>query len=191
VATRGRYPAELGLDATLRPPDRPAATATLRGDGTLDELSVRLAVESPYALDVDLVVADVLGSASLDGTLRARLVPAEVGLDGARQIERLVSAERDGPGALRLAGQVDLGGEVSAALDGEWSALRWPLVGEPIAASPRGTIELRGTPAALEARLAAGWDANGRLDGDVRRDRARIDMGLHWRSQSRRPDGAP
>src|SRR5690606_37262409 len=86
------------------------------------------------------------------------------------------------------AGQVDLGGEVSAALDGEWSALRWPLVGEPIAASPRGTIELRGTPAALEARLAAGWDANGRIDGVVRRDGERIDIDLDWRDVSWPPD---
>src|SRR5690606_5782733 len=179
--------------------------------------------------------ADVLEDPTLDGTLRARLVPAEIGLDAAVaeaaaqlafagplddlavtgradaslpdvadaelelaarwlgravEVERLEIAERNGPAAVRLAGRVELDPAPSAALEGEWAGLRWPLTGEPVAASPRGTIELRGTPAALEGRLAAEWDANGRIDGIVRRDGERIDVELDWRDVSWPPRAA-
>ena len=235
LETRGRYAAELALDAALRPPGRPAARATLRGVGTLDELRVRLEVERPYALDVELVVAKALEDASLDGTLRTRLVPAEVGLDvavaeaaaelafagpldalgvtgradaslpgvadaelevaarwlgGAVEVERLEIAEQGGPSAVRLAGRVELDPDLSAALEGEWVGLRWPLDGEPVAASPRGTITLRATPAVLEGRLAAEWDTDGRIDGIVRRDGERIDVELDWRDVSWPPRAA-
>src|SRR5690606_12110111 len=81
VETADGYAAELALDATVRPPGRPAASAAIRGAGTLDDLTVHVSVEPPYALEAELVAADILGDVSLDGTLRARIVTAEIGLD--------------------------------------------------------------------------------------------------------------
>jgi len=229
VEAGGRYAAELALDAIVRPPERPEANAAIRAAGTLDELTARVTVEPPYALEAELVAADVLENALLDGTLRARLVTAELGLDvavaetsidvtfagpigaleisaradaslpvfadaeielvgrwldGAVEVDTLEITERGGPGALRLAGRVDIDPTLTAALDGEWAGLRWPLAGEPVAASPRGTVELRGTPARLEGRLDAGWDADGRITGVVRRDGERIAAELEWRDVS-------
>src|SRR5690606_26592236 len=105
-------------------------------------------------------------------------------LGAAVEIDRLEITERGGPGAVRLAGRVDVDPTLSAALDGEWSGLRWPLAGEPVAASPRGNVELRGTPTQLEGRIDAGWDADGRVTGVVRRDGERIAVELDWRDVS-------
>ncbi len=229
VETGGGYAADIALDATVRPPERPAANAAIRGAGTLDALTVRASIAAPYLLEAEVVAAELLENPTFDGTLRARLVPDEVGLDvpvaetnvelalagpmdalgiqaradaslpgfadieldvdarwlgAAVEVERLEITERGGPGALRLAGRIDVEPALSAALAGEWSGLRWPLAGEPVAASPRGSVELNGTPARLEGRIDAGWDTNGRITGVLRRDGERIAAELEWRDVS-------
>lgn len=229
IAPAAPYAAELALDAVVRPPQRPAATAAVRASGTLDRLELRIDAEAPYTLAVELDVADVLDGPVLDGEVRARVVPADIGVDiaiaeaglelelagplddlavggradaaipdlmhvdialaarwlgNAVEVATLDIDERDGPAALGLAGRIALDPGPDIALTGEWSGLRWPLAGEPVAASPGGTLELRGTPTDLEARLAAAWDTDGRIDGVVRRDSERIAADLEWRDVS-------
>jgi autotransporter translocation and assembly factor TamB len=51
-----------------------------------------------------------------------------------------------GGATLDLAGTISLAGQVPQfAVAGSWQMLRWPLVGEPIAGSPQGRIDVHGT----------------------------------------------
>jgi len=102
--------------------------------------------------------------------------------------------------ALTTKGTVDFRGEAPLlALEGDWTALRWPLGGEPVVESRQGTYTLRGSlPYAFTARAdvfgpsipAADFSASGvfdtqkvvlkRVDGNVMKGRLQGSGQLAW-----------
>jgi translocation and assembly module TamB len=226
IATEGHYRSQIDLAWRVLYGELPPAAGTVEARGGLNALALQIAVEPPYALDADLLVRELLGELSLEGTVATpRLEPAALGLEspvatvraelaiagtladfavrgeadveapalldarvgvavrwraGALEVETLEIADRNSAAHLSLAGRIDLAPELAVQLGGEWRALRWPLEGEPIATSRRGSLELAGTLEELSARLDAELGPTGRVDGTVRRSGDSVDVALDW-----------
>jgi translocation and assembly module TamB len=140
----------------------------------------------PAAFGIAQVPAETVGSTlSLRGTLDALEVTGRVALQGgeadgvaadiaaryagdAIEIHSLDVVDRDSRGAMHASGRVALGGQQPVLeLDATWSALQWPLRGEPRVASDTGSFELRGTlrdyTLALNGNLALADGTNGKV----------------------------
>ncbi|MGB3210987.1 MAG: translocation/assembly module TamB domain-containing protein [Desulforhopalus sp.] len=87
----------------------------------------------------------------------------------------------DQPAQVRASGQVAVTGDPELDIAVDWQQLQWPLTEEPIITSPRGTIELTGTPENLLAGLDIEVGDAGRIEGKAKRENQVIDIVLDWR----------
>jgi len=137
-------------------------TAALKSAGDLDNASLtgELTLAAPDLPDAGRLRADLdLGWQDPVLAIRALRIneiaetPADAGQSSA-------VAEATNPAMLELTGRLDLGADgtdavPTFALDGTWERLRWPLVGDPIAASPGGEIKASGSLDDYDYSLAA------------------------------------
>lgn len=142
-------------------------------------------------LTVD-ATAHAMGHASaIDYTARAKAVDPERGsfmlaLDGtlAEQIitiQQLTLVEAHSPTRLLAKGNLDLARKpFTLDLKAEWQKLRWPLQGEPRFTSPRGNLDITGTPQDLTARIDAAVGDGGGINGQIRREHDHINLALDW-----------
>jgi translocation and assembly module TamB len=101
---------------------------------------------------------------------------------------------------LAVQGQVNLSGRQPVLnLEAQWRDLRWPLGGVALVTSPEGQLAVNGTPADLKARLDVALGEGGRIEGNVGRTGAQVEVALDWRdlrwplmgaAQVRSPEGA-
>ncbi|HEU4616626.1 MAG TPA: hypothetical protein VFV10_01225, partial [Gammaproteobacteria bacterium] len=177
-----------GLDARL------AITKLL----SAAELDGRIeARPSPAAIGVAAPVETISATAMVGGSLSAvdvvgravlgagRLGEAAISIDAtyaadALDVRSLEVTEPSAHGRLTLAGKVALAPQIDVALAGDWQSLSWPLVGEPVVESPKGSLRLSGAPEALRADLSATVGAKGGVDGMVRRNGDKLDASLAW-----------
>ncbi len=84
------------------------------------------------------------------------------------------------PAQLTASGQIDLAEEPKLNLTMDWKQLQWPLKGDPLISSPRGAVNLTGTPAKLHAGLDIAVGDTGTIKGKADRDNAVVDIALDW-----------
>lgn len=103
---------------------------------------------------------------------------------GGLRVQSLKLAEVDAALEARLSGHFHRAfGRYAVKLTGDWTALRWPLQGDPMLRSPRGSIDVAGTlpelAGELQAQLRSRGDtvsvaASGGLEDE------RVDVTLSW-----------
>lgn len=145
----------------------------------------------PYTLDARISAAGDAAegrfSALLDtsdptlGSLHADL---NGGYDGVGLLlDRLVLTMPDHAATAEVSGRVLLDqAQPVAELKGSWQGLRWPLQGEPVIESPRGAMEINGSPDDLSAEVDMALAGDGRIQGQVGYRQQQLDVQLDWRS---------
>ncbi len=143
--------------------------ATANAGGAVDDLG--------FSVDVTFVAAE-FGSINLtaNGGFEQQLL----------DIKKLLLTVADTPAQLQGQGQVDLAGsapELDVAVN--WKQLQWPLQGSaPVVISPAGKVDVQGAIDNLTAKLNIGLHADGRINGNVRRQDDAIKVALDWRNVS-------
>ncbi len=136
-------------------------------------------------LDAASIVGKVRGAAAAGSELPdLGELNADLALDWRDQvliIQSLALTEAGSGAALELTGHADTGdAAIPFQLDAGWSGLRWPLAGEAVAASPKGSLRVDGTLDAFRYQLGA--EAAGAqipaltltIDGDGSKQETRI-----------------
>jgi translocation and assembly module TamB len=144
----GRYTLSGRVDALAA--DLEAALSAAGGVERVQlTLSGGAAPQPPHAFDATLAwQADTVPAGPLRGTAEIR-----GDRDGVRVDHRL---QGPGPARARVAGTVALAAPGPLLdLAGEWTQLRWPLEGDPLAQSPRGRLAVAGPVDALAVRVDA------------------------------------
>lgn len=154
-----------------------------------------------WPLEGKRLAASPRGTADVQGTpddlrfgAQARVVEPQAGelavdLDGGFAADTVtiedltVTIPQHQPTRLHAAGSVALGGKQPLLdMHATWEQLRWPLQGEEIlVTSPRGKIDLSGTPEDIRAELAVAVGKRGQIEGQARREGETIDLALDWR----------
>lgn len=100
---------------------------------------------------LDSLNAELPAELAANGDIAVRYADDRIGL------EELTLALGQAPLRLRARGEVQLPASGEPRFEGEleWDAVQWPLQGEAMAASPAGTLALRGTASDWRANLAA------------------------------------
>ena len=174
----------LALDAEdVRLPDiregLPAASFSLdaRAEGPVDDLAVEVRANGADA-----------ERRRFEAVLSAVVAPESV------VVEELVVRQPEREGELIGAGRLALAEEITADLVIRWSALRWPLAGEPTLVSPRGTLEVTGPPSAYRLNLDTRLEpvdapaVNIRVDGSG--DLAAAELDLEAQTEGGRLEGS-
>src|SRR5688572_26987751 len=130
-----------------------ASQLTFRGKAEIESLDLRQWIDEPpvgplaASLDIE---GDRLRYAAR-GRLRGPGLPATgIGVDArasysGQVVEFESIALESAPGLdLRAAGSLQLGDAPTFDVSATWNAFRWPLAGDPLVVSPRGSLEARG-----------------------------------------------
>lgn len=163
----------------------------------LDDLQLLDARWTPRLLEFEQLTVDAPRVGQLQAQLAADL--------RARSIELNTLELRSGNGPLTLSatGRVEQFGDdafappqeqLRGAIDAQWTALRWPLTGEPLAELPQGTIEAQGQLTELTAALDTQLKAQGKiasLSAQGQRAQDSIDGRVQWQGLAWPLDGEP
>src|SRR5690606_24395665 len=151
---------ELGFDATLEVTQAHVAHIA----GNLPPADVTLRLEASGGLDAVRVELDARGSepeiGAVDVELAGEVSPELIAIE--RLTANLANGRIDGGGRIELGGQ-----EPRVDIGAEWSALQWPLQGNPRVASEKGRLEVKGTLEDYRARLDAALRVPNQADGHV------------------------
>ena len=186
---------DLVLDGTVRDVlDKPAWD--IRVNLTRVDLPALAAGAPAFDLTAELVSQGDLDAATVSGQVHGTAAPgsdlpdlgaiaADLKLDWREQtlvIESLTITESGSGAVVDLTGRADIGDDaIPIRVDGTWSKVRWPLTGEPIAASPSGSINVDGTLDAFRYQVRA--EASGAqvppltlaIDGQGSKDSTRLE----------------
>ena len=146
-----------------------------------------------------LVVERLNVTAPRVGSLRATV---DAGL-AARSIDinNLTVNSTEGPLALTVTGRVEQFGDdptmppqdqLRGKIDAQWTALRWPLAGKPMAELPQGTMQAEGQFTDLTAALDAQIRAQGQVatvSAQGQRQQGNIDGRINWQGLAWPLDG--
>lgn len=178
---------ELSVDAGVEVTNlRLAAVAGSLPDATLD---LAAEVDGPVgALQVRL---DASGTDPLQRRFHGNLAARVEG--DAVTLESVTIRQPDRDGRLDGRGTVALAGGLAADLDIDWSALTWPLTGDPVVHSPRGSLAVQGPlddyRLNLETRLEPVQAPALELALNGRGSQERIELGFEVDSDAGRADG--
>ncbi len=84
------------------------------------------------------------------------------------------------PAQLTVSGQINVADEPKCNLTMDWQQLQWPLKGNPVISSPRGSVNVTGTPENLHAGLDIAMGDTGKIEGRADRKNEVIDIALDW-----------
>ncbi len=95
-------------------------------------------------------------------------------------IDALKVSVPDQPARMTANGQVEIADEPALNLTVDWQQLQWPLTGNPLIISPRGSVKLTGTPEKLHAGLDIAIGDTGKIEGKAYRENEVVDFALDW-----------
>ena len=141
---------------------------------------------TPWVLELDHLDVTAPRTGSLTAAIDARLYATRV------EVNSLQVNATDGPLRLRANGHVEQLGndplaplqtQLRGAIDAQWTALRWPLTGQPLAELPEGHLRADGQWDNVTAELASQLRVEGGvadLRATARREQQRIDADIAW-----------
>jgi translocation and assembly module TamB len=185
VTPTGAYPMAIELNWTANLPDQPALKGEGALSGDLNELTLTQTLSGLLAAtlkaDVKDAVSEPSGALNLSGLdldlgafvpdMQNQHVKAALAADfdlNALVLKSLAVEQPESGAVLSIKGRVDqLMDTPKLDLTGQWSGVRYPLVGEPIVAqSPKGTLSVKGLLSNYQARLTAAVEGSGLPKGD-------------------------
>lgn len=153
---------------------------------------------TPWALELDHLDITAPRTGRLTATVDAQLDPRRIGLD------TLQINATDGPLRLRASGHVEQFGndpmaplqdQLRGAIDAQWTALRWPLVGDaPLAELPEGQLQASGQWDDMTAELASQLRVQGGvadLQANASRQQNAVNADLRWNGLAWPLNGPP
>jgi len=81
---------------------------------------------------------------------------------------------------MTASGQIEIADELELDLTIDWQQLQWPLKGNPLIISPRGSVKLTGSPEKLHAGLDVAIGDTGKIEGKAYRENEVVDVTLDW-----------
>ncbi|MGK2906482.1 MAG: translocation/assembly module TamB domain-containing protein [Desulfuromonadales bacterium] len=109
-------------------------------------------------------------NAVLDGGLKSKTVT----------IDALKVSVPGQPARMTASGQIEIADELELDLTIDWQQLQWPLKGNPLIISPRGSVKLTGSPEKLHAGLDVAIGDTGKIEGKAYRENEVVDFTLDW-----------
>ncbi len=192
---------DLHVEQVLRAPYNVALDANLQNIVDALQFKAKLAVSdtelraiSETLPDINLNATANAGGAANDLGFSADITAAAVEFGTLKMtanggfeqqllnIQKLLLTVVDTPAQLQAQGQVNLAGPAPLLdLTANWQQLQWPLQGStPTVVSPAGKVDVKGTIDDLSAALNVALHDDGRIDGDVRRQKDSINIALDW-----------